>query len=113
MVMMGVPEASILLENETRNTAESAIEVKKLLDSLNIQAKDCLLITSAFHMRRSLACYEHQGVALEPFTTDFYSHPRVFYLDVLIVPRLEAMNLWTKLIKEWVGFVAYKLAGYV
>src|SRR6186713_2917733 len=54
MVMMGVPEASILLENETRNTAESAIEVKKLLDSLNVQAKDCLLITSAIHMRRSL-----------------------------------------------------------
>jgi len=113
MVMMGVPEASILLENETRNTAESAIEVKKLLDSLNIEAKDCLLITSAFHMRRSLACYQHQGVALEPFTTDFYSHPRTFHLDVLIVPRLEALNIWTKLTKEWVGFIAYKLAGYI
>lgn len=113
MILMGVPEASILLENETRNTAESAIEVKKLLDSLNIQAQDCLLITSAFHMRRSLACFQHQGVALEPFTTDFYAHPRVFHLDVLIVPRVEAMNVWTKLIKEWVGFVAYKLAGYI
>ncbi len=113
MVLMGVPDSSIILENETRNTAESAIEVKKLLDSLNIEAKDCLLITSAFHMRRSLACYRHQGVALEPFTTDFFTHPRVFHLDTLIIPKLEAMNIWTKLIKEWVGFVAYKMAGYV
>ena len=113
MMLMGIPDSSIILENETRNTAESAIEVKKLLDSLNIEAKNCLLITSAFHMRRSLACYRHQGVELESFSTDFFTHPRVFHLDVLIVPKLEAMNIWTKLIKEWVGFVAYKMAGYV
>lgn len=113
MMLMGIPDSSIILENETRNTAESAIEVKKLLDSLNIEAKNCLLITSAFHMRRSLACYRHQGVELESFSTDFFTHPRVFHLDILIVPKLEAMNIWTKLIKEWVGFVAYKMAGYV
>lgn len=113
MVMMGVPDSSIILENETRNTAESAIEVKKMLSSLHIKAEDCLLITSAFHMRRSLACYRYQGVALEPFSTDFYSHPRVFHLDVVIVPKAEALNLWNKLIKEWVGFMAYKMAGYV
>jgi len=113
MTMMGIPQEAILLENETRNTAESAIEVKKLLDSLNIQAKNCLLITSAFHMRRSLACYQHQGLALESFATDFYAHPRSFSLDVLIVPRLEAMNVWSKVFKEWAGFVAYKLVGYI
>ncbi len=113
MVMMGVPDSFIILENETRNTAESAIEVKKILSSLDIKAENCLLITSAFHMRRSLACYRHQGVGLEPFSTDFYSHPRVFHLDVLIVPKAEALNLWNKLIKEWVGFVVYKMAGYV
>jgi uncharacterized SAM-binding protein YcdF (DUF218 family) len=113
MVLMGVPDSAITLENETRNTAESAIQVKKMLDSLHIKAEDCLLITSAFHMRRSLACYQHQGIKLETFSTDFYTHPRSFHLDVLIVPRIEAMNVWNKLIKEWVGFVAYKLAGYV
>ncbi len=113
MILMGVPEDSIILENETRNTAESAIQVKKMLGTMNIKAEDCLLITSAFHMRRSLACYRHQDVALESFSTDFYTHPRSFHLDVLLVPRVEAMNVWNKLIKEWVGFVAYKLAGYV
>jgi len=113
MVMMGVPDSSIVLENETRNTAESAIQVKKMLDTLNIKPEDCLLITSAFHMRRSLACYRHQGVMLESFSTDFYAHPRSFHLDILLVPKAEAMSNWNKIIKEWVGFVAYKLAGYV
>ncbi len=113
MVMMGVPDSSIILENATRNTAESAVEVKKLLDDWNIKAADCLLITSAFHMRRSLACYRHQGVMLESFSTDFYAHPRSFHLDILLVPKAEAMTNWNKIIKEWVGFVAYKFAGYV
>ncbi|HTE30790.1 MAG TPA: YdcF family protein [Chryseolinea sp.] len=113
MVMMGVAEQDIMIENETRNTYESAVAVKPMLDSLHFEARDCLLITSAFHMRRSLACYRKAGLDIEPFTTDFYSHPRVFYPDSLVIPRLEALIIWQKLIKEWLGFVAYKAAGYI
>jgi uncharacterized SAM-binding protein YcdF (DUF218 family) len=113
MVMMGVPDSVILLENETRNTYESAVVVKPMLDSLRISGSDCLLITSAFHMRRSLACYEKAGVDIEPFTTDFYSNPRSFYPDNLLIPKLEAFLTWQKLVKEWVGMLAYKVAGYI
>jgi uncharacterized SAM-binding protein YcdF (DUF218 family) len=113
MIMMGVDSASIMIENETRNTAESAQEVVKLLDSLHYRSEDCLLITSAFHMRRSLACYRKVGLALEPFTTDFYSYPEKYYLDSYLLPKLEALMIWHKLFKEWVGLAAYKAAGYV
>ncbi|HTF18722.1 MAG TPA: YdcF family protein [Chryseolinea sp.] len=113
MVMMGVPDSVIMLENETRNTFESAVAVKPMLDSLHLKASDCLLITSAFHMRRSLACYRKAGINLEPFTTDFYSNPRSFYPDNLLIPKLEAFVTWQKLIKEWVGMLAYKVAGYI
>jgi uncharacterized SAM-binding protein YcdF (DUF218 family) len=112
MIMMGIPEEDILIENETRNTAESAIEVKKILDSLGYTSTDCLLITSGFHMRRSLAVYRKAGLPLESFSTDFYAHPRSFYPDVLLIPQLDAMNKWHKLVKEWVGLAAYKIAGY-
>lgn len=112
MIMMGVDSADIMIENQTRNTWESAVAVKPMLDSMHYKAEDCLLITSAFHMRRSLACYRKAGVAIEPFTTDFYAQPRTYTPDVLIVPRYEAIGLWQKLIKEWVGLLAYKLAGH-
>lgn len=111
-LLMGVPEQDLSIENISRNTYESAVEVKKMLPD-SVKAGDCLLITSAFHMRRSRACYEKAGMGMDTFTTDFYSHRRVFYLDGLIIPSLEAIILWQKLIKEWVGFAAYKLAGYV
>lgn len=113
MLLMGIPETDIMIENETRNTYESAIQVKKMLLDKGYVGSDCLLITSAFHMRRSLACYHKAGLYPDDFTTDFYSHPRDFYIDTLIIPQLNALMIWHKLIREWVGFVAYKFAGYI
>lgn len=113
MVMMGVPDNVIMIENETRNTGESAQEVRKILDADSYEGEDCVLITSAFHMRRSLACYRKVGVNLDSFSTDFYSYPRDYSIDSFIIPKIEAFVCWHKLVKEWVGFVAYKLAGYV
>ncbi len=113
MLMMGVPENQIAIENETRNTYESAVQVKAMLQDSAYQQNDLLLITSAFHMRRSLACYKKAGLEPEPFSTDFYSHRRVFYFDALFIPKVDALVIWHKLAKEWIGFVAYKMAGYV
>jgi uncharacterized SAM-binding protein YcdF (DUF218 family) len=113
MVMMGVDAAHIVIENETRNTYESAVQVKKMLSDSGYDGSDCLLITSAFHMRRSLACYRKAGLHPDAFSTDFYSHPRDFYPDSLIIPQLNALSLWHKMVREWTGFLAYKLAGYI
>lgn len=113
MVLMGIPPEDIMIENQTRNTAESAVVVGKMIQESGYRAQDCLLITSAFHMRRSLACYRKAGVNLQAFTTDFYSHPRVYYIDALLIPQLDAIMKWQKLSKEWVGMVAYKVVGYI
>ena len=72
LLMAGVDDRDIMLENKTRNTHESAVAVKEMLDSMGVNPKECLLITSAFHMRRSLACYRKVGLDLVTFSTDFY-----------------------------------------
>jgi uncharacterized SAM-binding protein YcdF (DUF218 family) len=113
MILMGVPDSAIIVENQTRNTHESAVAVKHILDSLDYPVAGCLLITSAFHMRRSLACYRKAGLPIDVFTTDFYAHPPVYYVDAYVLPKLDAMIMWHKLVREWVGFAAYKVAGYV
>jgi uncharacterized SAM-binding protein YcdF (DUF218 family) len=113
MIMMGIPPDDIIVENKTRNTAESAPAVKRILDSYHYKYEECLLITSAFHMRRSLAVYQKQGLNIDQFTTDFYSHPRSFYPDGLLLPQHEAISIWSKLMKEWIGIAAYKVSGYI
>lgn len=113
MVLMGVPDSVIMVENETRNTYESAREVKNILETLRYSANDCLLITSAFHMRRSLACYKKAGIGMDTFSTDFYAHRNGYYPDAFFIPKVEALVIWHKLVKEWVGLIAYWFAGYV
>jgi uncharacterized SAM-binding protein YcdF (DUF218 family) len=113
MIMAGIPETDILLENETRNTFESAVAVNKILDSLHLKADDCLLITSAFHMRRSLACYRKAGLDIETFSTDFYGLQDKILLTSILLPSIDGFVIWEKLFKEWTGFAAYKIAGYI
>jgi len=113
MVMAGVGEADIIIENKTRNTYESAGAVKRILDSLKYTPDDCLLITSAFHMRRSLAVYRKAGLVLEPFSTDFYAVPDKNFIPTFFLPSVQGFIIWEKLFQEWTGLLAYKIAGYV
>jgi uncharacterized SAM-binding protein YcdF (DUF218 family) len=113
MLMAGVKESDVIIENWTRNTYESAVAVKKILDSLNLKSDDCLLITSAFHMRRSMACYRKAGLPLESFSTDFYAIPNKPFIPSILVPRIQGFIIWEKIFKEWAGFIAYKIAGYI
>ena len=110
--LMGVPDSAIVIENQSRNTHESAVEVIKMLKQRTSPGK-CLLITSSYHLRRSDACYAREGWKMDTFSTDFISHKRRFTFDVLFIPKVEAINEWTILVREWVGMMAYKMAGYI
>ena len=112
LLMMGTKPEDILTENNSRNTHESALEVKTLLAG-QTKPEECLLITSAFHMRRSAACFKRVGWTMDTFSTNFLSHKRRFTIDVLLIPKPDALVGWHVLMKEWVGYVAYAMAGYL
>jgi uncharacterized SAM-binding protein YcdF (DUF218 family) len=112
LLLMGVPDSVITIENVSRNTHESAVEINKRFKG-QVKPSDCLLITSAFHIRRSYACFAHEGWPVDTFSTDLSSHPRKFTFDTLFIPKTEAMGNWQLLIKEWIGLLAYKIAGYI
>jgi uncharacterized SAM-binding protein YcdF (DUF218 family) len=112
LLLMGVPEEDIIIENISRNTHESAVEVAKLIKG-KIRPEDCLLVTSSFHIRRSRACFYKQDLRVALFSTDFVSHKRKFTPASLIIPSVDALTNWQILIKEWTGMIAYKLVGYI
>ncbi|WP_210465307.1 YdcF family protein [Rufibacter roseolus] len=103
--------ADILLEERSRNTRENAQFTKELLQT-QPHLRKLLLITSAFHMRRAKGCFEKVGLKPDTFPVDFQTHDRSFHLDDLLIPNPEALQQWSKLIHEWVGYVTYKLLGY-
>lgn len=112
LVLMGVRKQDILVESESRNTHESAVNVKALLQSIS-RPEDCLLITSGFHMRRSLGCFANEEWPVDAFSADIITHKRKITFDILFIPKYEALNVWQHVIKESIGYVSYKVAGYI
>ena len=114
LVENGIPDSAILVENVSKNTYQNAIESKKIIDK-HPEINSVLLITSALHMPRSKACFEKAGFEnLETFTTDhFTGKTRGYSFDQVLIPNVSNLSDWQSLIHEWVGYVSYKIAGYI
>ena len=112
LLTLEIPEEDILIESESNNTHENALFTKRLLDK-EMPKASCLLITSAFHMRRSLGCFAKVGMKVDDYSTDRYSGPRKWEFDYLFIPNTFALQNWQMLIHEMIGYIVYKISGYV
>jgi uncharacterized SAM-binding protein YcdF (DUF218 family) len=114
----GLPAAAILEDPSSFNTYENAVNVKKILDQRQI--KQVLLVTSAFHMPRSLRIFRKlkmdviaapsdylatKALLEEPFRT-----PEAFVLGML--PSAEKLEKFTIALKERFGTWTYILKGW-
>jgi len=107
---LGVPEQDIVLESEARNTRQSAKRTRELLGE-EYDGRNSLLVTSAIHMPRAIRCYRKAGMNPIPFAT---SVPIPYKMDITNFSfGSNTLFRWQILIHEWVGFIAYRIAGYV
>ncbi len=106
----GIPEDKLLLESESRNTFENGLYSKKILDEKKL--KRIILVTSAFHMKRSVAIFEKLGLEVIPFPTDYRSLKIGINWET-IVPSTGAIDTTTLAIKEWIGILVYQWKGYM
>jgi len=112
LTMANVPDSVIVREPEAVNTYENAVKVAEILKE-KFPGQKYLLITSAFHMKRSKLCLEKQGVEFDVFPAGFLTTRSTAHFDDLFIPKSEAIGRWEQLIKEMVGIVTYKLMGYI
>lgn len=110
LVSWGVPAKDILFEEKARNTRENAVFSGRILKKMFPTGK-YLLITSAFHMRRSAGCFEKVGIKTDPFPADFRGGYNRFVIQKL-VPDPDAFAYFCMLWHEFIGLVAYKAVGY-
>ena len=111
LVEIGIPAEDIITENKSNNTRENALFTKEVLDK-EIPHGKFLLFTSAFHMRRAVACFKKVGIEVTPYSTDRYSGPRKYYPDHLLIPNSGALFDWNSLLHEIIGYGIYKVMGY-
>lgn len=104
---LGVPADRIIQESASRNTFENATYTKAVLEQVG--AKRIVLVTSAWHMRRSAAIFAKAGYDFVPYAADSFISPLRFPRAAL--PDTTALDKTTRLLTEMAGFVAYKLMG--
>ena len=114
LITWNIPEEDIIVEGKSKNTYENALESVKILKNDYPEYKKIILVTSAFHMRRSKACFEKQNLMVTVYSTDqFTGGKRAYHWDEYIVPNPMNFVNWFTLIKEWVGYSTYKVMGYL
>lgn len=108
-----IPDSNILIESTSRNTYENAVFTKHILDSMQFKGS-ILLVTSSFHMRRSLAIFQKAGYQnITPFVTNKFTGKRKFEFDYCFLPNPEALSMFNLIMHEIVGYMTYKVKGYL
>lgn len=113
LLISGVAEEDIMTEAQSRNTHENAVFTARLLKENKLPENKLLLVTSAFHMRRSLGCFKKAGLLPAPYSADFYADEPGYTPADLLIPDIGALTQWTKLISEWTGYTMYRVLGYL
>ena len=110
---LGVPRDAVILENRAVNTEENAKFVAGILAAKNAKGAKILLVTSAYHMRRSLYLFKKYAPSLEciPAATDYQVLPgkdEPFKWRSLL-PNIGAFAHNNDFIHEYIGYYGYKI----
>jgi len=107
---LGVSRERLTMERRSRNTQENA-EFSKALAAPK-SGERWLLVTSAYHMPRSVGLFRKAGFAVEPYPVDWRTRKRADILTFSPVASegLERMDIG---IREWIGLAAYWATGKI
>ncbi len=107
---LGVAKTRLIIDRRSRNTFENA-EFSKALAAPK-PGERWLLVTSAFHMPRSVGLFRKAGFAVEPCPVDWRVGGRddLFTFSNLAVDGLGRTDL---AVREWIGLVAYRATGKI
>lgn len=115
---LGLPADRILINPGSRTTAEEARDIGAL--GRRRGWTRVLLVTSAFHMPRSLATFQQRsGLTVVPVACDYqlpdrahYGKPTLGNTLKSLLPDAEALYLSTLALKEHLGLAIYRLRGW-
>lgn len=98
----GLDMSKVQLEDDSRNTRENAQHVAKLLGTRCQQP--WLLVTSAWHMPRSMAEFEAVGCKVTPYPVDFRTGDSTQLTEYSLA---HSLLRWQTALHEWLGLLVY------
>jgi uncharacterized SAM-binding protein YcdF (DUF218 family) len=106
--VLGIEQSRLMFEAESRNTEENVRLSKAALSPK--PEETWLLVTSSWHMPRSIGIFRKQGWKVLPYPVDFRTAGaidwwRPFASVSIGLRRAEVAS------REWVGLIVYRLTG--
>jgi uncharacterized SAM-binding protein YcdF (DUF218 family) len=104
----GIDPTRIIGEDRSRNTVENAVFSKQL--AAPKPGERWLLVTSAYHMPRSIAVFRRAGFEVEAYPVDFRTRG---WIDAVVPFGAlgDGMRRTDTAMREWIGLVAYRISG--
>jgi len=118
METLDVPRADLIIQDQSMNTYEDALFSCEIIKARGYDR--ILLVTSAFHMPRSVALFESQGCPVVPAPVDYsiteaswqrLSHPTIEEFAINLLPSYTNISTVTRIMKEYFGMLYYRLSG--
>jgi uncharacterized SAM-binding protein YcdF (DUF218 family) len=107
---LGVARNRLLLENRSRDTYENALFSKEMANPQ--PGETWLLVTSAFHMPRSVALFRKAGFDVVPWPTDYRTSGREG-IGLFRDNAVDSIQTTSVAVREWIGLFAYWLVGRI
>jgi uncharacterized SAM-binding protein YcdF (DUF218 family) len=106
MILMGVPDSVIFVEDQSNNTAENAAHARKILDSFHLKPP-YLLISSAHHLPRAMLLFKKAGVPVTGYPCSYIAGNGIStFAD--IIPSIGVLFTWQVYLKETAGYYWYR-----
>jgi uncharacterized SAM-binding protein YcdF (DUF218 family) len=107
---LGIAKSRLIMERLSRNTAENAAFTKDLVRPK--PGERWLLVTSAFHMPRSVGLFRKVGFAVEPCPVDWRIGGREDLFSFTNIAG-DGLARTDTAVREWMGLLAYRLTGRI
>jgi len=105
---LGIAKGRLLMERQSRNTLENA-EFSKAMVAPK-PGERWLLVTSAYHMSRSVGAFRKVGFAVEPYPVDWRTGGPGDLMKFSIY-AIDGLGRVETAMREWIGLSAYWITG--
>ncbi|AJY76242.1 YdcF family protein [Paenibacillus beijingensis] len=107
LLELGIPASDLLTENRSLNTEQNAMYTAAMLKERGYSRP--ILMTSAFHLPRSVLNFERIGVTVTPYPVDYWTSVNESLYPAKFSPSSSAFSASGTALKEYLGIAALEL----
>jgi len=107
LLELGAPPEKVWIETASRNTQQNAQQTAEFLAPRGI--RKVLLVTQAWHMRRSVWIFEKAGLDVVPAPCEPAQHSMYSRGVFQVLPQLDCLYHSSVALEEWLANVFYTL----